>query len=99
MWKRLILSCFCFFLLSCSFLQVKTHSLELTCFTWGQATCEICDPIKIVDETGAVVETVDNQYCPYKTESKGLSDNGVKAIVTTITELPVKIIQAIITAF
>lgn len=83
-------------LTACSYMAIRQGDTEFVCFTWGQATCEICGR---VDETGRLVEAVDKEFCPLKSESRGLSDNGVKAIVTTITELPVKIIQAFMSYF
>jgi hypothetical protein len=75
-------------LLVCSCTTSKAHLIEdkekvhiLECWTWGQATCTIADP----DDSSIVITA----------ESKGLSDNGVTAIIKTITGLPKVIIDSL----
>lgn len=93
MLKRLSLLVFSLLLCSCAVL----YSKDVSCFTWGQASCKVCSYKEIIGEDNNIEYVLEE--CPVNVETKGLSDNGLNAIVKTITELPGALIKSIISMF
>jgi hypothetical protein len=97
--SRIIILLIGVLLLSCASTKTYGPDGEVTgkCRAWGTAKCWVCEPVlsvRLVSSTGEVFY-IPGEVC-LGAESEGLSDNGARAIIQTVLNLPPAILRAML---